>query len=359
MTFEWNGGRVNNNVMALAGALTVASRMSPPRITIIPKTPSKPSYPNAEYALIGVYEGFWDLEAVKKAGYLLILDDEGPAPQVMEMQACLYQENADLSHCQRVHLNGAFKWMQHEENRLEAQAFVNNTVRTLLQPAPWIKEIANTLFKKKFPKGRPGVSVHQRHHAWGHAEEHGSDFLCRGILKNIASDSGIAYRKAAQVWEPKNATKRNELLNITEISCAVSFPELQAILEYWKHPLAVNESFFLATDREREDSLKEMINNGAVTIEEEEVRDLAIKHMPVIKRNLRKHNCKIHICASERKLMSLVAVLVDTWAMTLAEFFVGGYYSTMSSTACYWRGVEQMNNSSLCFLPSRLRARVV
>jgi hypothetical protein len=43
------------------------------------------------------------------------------------------------------------------------------------------------------------------------------------------------------------------------------------------------------------------------------------------------------------------------WSMTMGEFYIGGYFSTMSETVCHWRGQSRVNSSNICSLPTRLR----
>ena len=53
----------------------------------------------------------------------------------------------------------------------------------------------------------------------------------------------------------------------------------------------------------------------------------------------------------------MIVVLVDSWAMGKGDFYVGGYFSTMSETVCHWRGYAKRKMSNLCFLANRLYAK--
>lgn len=362
LIFDWNGGRVNNNLMALAAALTVASRSVPPRVTILQRPKKRAIYNNARYAFIGLFEGFWDLEALTKAGHSWIFEDTPPAPEILRETvppACKFNRTERFNYssdCPVAYFQDAFPWMNDEEREIASKAVVADTVRTILRPAKWIQQIAESLFAEKFPSP-PRISVHQRHQT--HLDPTKQvEFTCRGKVTGIFSRKGVYYRHAAQVWDPNNVTRQDELLNITGLSCAMNFTDLQAILAYWKQaPLGPKEKFFLATDGEVEESVQSMLDHGAVTLETAAVDNRVSQFLPDILTQIASYNCSLDFCPSKNQLRALAAVLVDSWAMTLGKYFVGGYYSTMTSTACYWRGVSRMNDSNICFLPNRLRAQ--
>jgi len=67
-------------------------------------------------------------------------------------------------------------------------------------------------------------------------------------------------------------------------------------------------------------------------------------------------DCHKVLCIHKEKIVDLVLIMADMWAMSKGSFFVGGYFSTMSETVCDLRGQESMHASNYCFLASRMRA---
>lgn len=159
--------------------------------------------------------------------------------------------------------------------------------------------------------------------------------------------------------EFKRRQKKKKLLSITEASCGLNYTELLDILRYFHQDKYIDQPFFLATDNEIPPSAAEMKSKGAKTIEER-----AILENPKIKMEIeaifaksKAHNCSYYFCPRKDEIERLVVVLIDSWALVPADYFIGGYFSTMSETVCHWRGVENSKFSNFCFLPNRMYAR--
>jgi len=297
------------------------------------------------------------LEFIRENGFEIILETEledsvldvalfkTPAECVVRITE--FPDPEKYKDCKVVHLADPFRF----------KSFRAQKPKEFIRPAKWIRDASERLIKEKMGTQSISVTVHQRHHNWGHADKHGSKFLCRGILKNIhKTPAGQDYRNGVRKWgQPESVQKR--MLDNTQLSCAMNYEELQTVAAYWKKKIP--EHFFLASDREELDRYQDMLKNGAVTIEE---ADYA--HMPEIKEVLQKHlsfafDCTEKYCANLKKIKQLTGVYLDMWGMVSGDFFFGGYYSTMSDTVCYWRGWNKMNASNICFLPMRLQKKWV
>jgi hypothetical protein len=370
LTFAWNAGRLNNNLMSLTGAMALAKNLSR---TIIIEQP-KNNIDNALYQHIGVLEGLWDLDFAREHGYKFVFEHDVP-PEIAELmkdnKKCAIgsykkgtppaEADYKTDDCRVVQFGtNAFFYMKNLEDKRRKVGSVEPTARYYMRPAKWIRDASDAFLSTHFPKESPRVSAHQRHHAWGDEAKHGSSYLCRGKLRNMASVAGDTYRSAVQHWKKDDSVAQMELLNITEISCGMTFGEMQKILRYFKQPvIGPGEKFFLATDSEVPESLDVMQANGAVTIS---LKDL--QAMPSVVQALQnamganlvlQHNCAKRVCPPRKKFADLAYILADSWCMVRGSFFVGGYYSTMSETVCEWRGKELMYDSNYCFLAQRMR----
>mmetsp|Transcript_1671 Transcript_1671/g.3889 ORF Transcript_1671/g.3889 Transcript_1671/m.3889 type:complete len:658 (-) Transcript_1671:166-2139(-) len=363
LSFQWNNGRVNNNMVAWAAAMAMGKHLD--RTVILAQPIQKSSRfaghrrgdPNhGVSAFLGVLEGMWDLEHLSANGYETVLelslsDDVRKVALFETPQNCViaqgYPNPDQYADCKVVHMSNPFRY----------QDFRSQRPKEFIRPAKWIRDASERIITDKMSGGGIKLSVHQRHHAWGHEDQHGSKFLCRGKLKNIHSTpTGGPYREAVKMWT-RNGEMQKEMLDMTQLSCALDYTELRALLRFWKQEAP--STFFLASDREDEARFKSMVDNGAVTVEKPDYENL-----PEIKTALEKHlsfgfNCSEKYCASLTKFKQLTGVFIDMWGMTKGDFFMGGYYSTMSDTVCYWRGLDRMNSSNLCFLPRRLKSKWV
>eukprot|EP00468_Gymnochlora_sp_CCMP2014_P013104 CAMPEP_0167753964 /NCGR_PEP_ID=MMETSP0110_2-20121227/8007_1 /TAXON_ID=629695 /ORGANISM="Gymnochlora sp., Strain CCMP2014" /LENGTH=606 /DNA_ID=CAMNT_0007639791 /DNA_START=170 /DNA_END=1987 /DNA_ORIENTATION=+ len=363
LSFFWNNGRVNNNMVALAAALSVSKHMK--RILILSQPIQKASHftgyrrgdnNHGKSAFLGILEGMWDMEFLRSKGFKVAFETEIPK-KILEISgyntpshcrfASGYPDNSKFPTCKVVLLTQPFQ----NYKDLKSQR-----PKEFVRPAKWLRDASERIIEKKIGS-RIELSVHQRHHNWGNAKKHGSKFLCRGSLKNIFTTKiGKEYREAIQNWHP-DKEERHKMLALTQLSCAANFSDLQQVLGYWKQNIP--ERFFMASDREEIDRYEDMIKHGAVTIEKED-----FKNMPEIKAAFEKHNsfgwdCSYKYCAPYKKFLQLTGVYLDMWGMTLGKFFMGGYYSTMSDTVCFWRGWNRMNDSNICFLPHRLQKKWV
>ena len=358
LTFEWNNGRVNNNMVSWSAAMALGKHLgrvvviTQPIVKSMSMKGARRGDPNfGRSAFLGIFEGMWDLDNLRSHGYKVVLetsvDKEILALGGQNTEASCkvhsgFPPKNRYSACRVVHMPNPFSYKS-----LRAQR-----VKEFIIPAKWLREASERIIGEKLGSVIQ-VAVHQRHHAWGNAKLHGSKFLCRGKLKNIYSTNiGEPYRSAASIWA-RDAAKSHKMLHFTQLSCAADYGETERVLRYWR--VQMPQKFFLASDREEKDRFQSMVAHGGVSLEQSDYESL-----PQIQRAYERHkafrwDCKDRYCAPRAKFLQLTGVYLDMWGMTLGKFFMGGYYSTMSDTVCFWRGWDRMNASNICFLPHRLR----
>ncbi|GAB5363398.1 hypothetical protein AAMO2058_000879700 [Amorphochlora amoebiformis] len=339
LTFAWNNGRVNNNMVSWAAAMAMGKHLD--RVVVITQPIMKYSNgkgihsgdPNfGKSAFLGILEGMWDLEYLRDNGFKIALETALPeeimkkasydTPARCRIGGNSFPKKEKYEDCSMVFMSNPFKFKS-----LKAQR-----PKEFIRPAKWLRDASEDIIKKKLGVlDKIEVSVHQRHHNWGHKKEHGSKFLCRGKLKNIFdSIIGKEYRDAVNKWT-HNEEEKHRMLAFTQLSCAINWDEATRVLKYWKK----------------------------VVIEKKDY-----EHLPQILEAYSRHkklsfNCKNRYCAPRKKFDQLTGVYLDMWGMTMGKWFMGGYYSTMSDTICFWRGWNRMNDSNICFLPTRLENKWV
>lgn len=364
VVFQWNGGRINNNYMAITAALALAKRL---KRTVVVR-PSPRDWNNAHYSYIGIFEGLWDIDLARQRGYQIVFEHDAPEDLVLDFptmesgnmhcdtggwgnenkrQGLVSLPPLDyLEECRVVYLRDPFLLSKMCKDAQESK-------KDFL-PSLKLRDSFETEMHSLFDGGEPELALHARHHAWGDFKQHGSKFLCRGKWNIWGSHDrahGEPYRSAVKRWTD-DTNKQNLLLEMLELSCATSWEDLKLLTDYYMlgDPPA---KFFLASDPEHLEHRNELVKNGGVMLEQKENLDFSSLGIDT-SATTKHYDCSQWYCPTEKKIAGVIEVLADEWGLARAKFFVGSYASTLTNTVCWWRSLRRANNSNLCFLEERL-----
>lgn len=369
ITFNWNSGRLNNQIRALEASMAYAKYYQ--RSLVIPK-------PRKVNEVTGIYYGLWDLHwLMKKVDFLLEPDmpkelvrllgnplqytkfrdlpKDGQAFNPEEecwVHKLIHQKIPDKiqNDCKIVYLKespfGVFRW--------ESQT---SEVCDYLRPAKYIRDAVEKFSHRNFPNGTMRIGVHNRAMKEGGVKDD-IPYMCQWKGMSVFSGRPDAQFMKTFVGQYTNGnlTKRDKILHIYWASCAIKFDALKEILEFHgKEPPIQGEKFFLGDDGTAPEILRDLKDHGAVVWEPNEFKAISrAARMSEMSKTV--YNC--HPCFQKRQFEQLERGVLDMLTFKNVQFFVGSWMSTFTETACRWRGIDRSTESSLCFFKDRWRDAV-
>lgn len=344
--FDWNVGRVNNQLLSLEAAMGYAKFYK--RVLVIPGPQGVGR--GLDNQFMGFRSGMWDLEYLSDYFDWIFQEDLHKLPGIKETpQSCFISGVAKRSiswfkqeNCVVLYLSssklGIFKFDQ------EAYGLVS-----YLKPSQYIRDMADYFIKTKFGGVLPEVGVHNRMMKEGGVELD-QVYLCRQSKYSAHGNFGRDIKKIVTDFykDPKSSW---DTMQAYYLSCAFNSSDLEFVLK--QHGRTTPEKYFLATDNQDEKRTKDLERHGAVRITEQDFEKVSkwAEHETW----LHNHDCERVNCFNKRYIIAIEFALVDMWILRSVSYFVGSWASTFTQNLCKWRGVERRHNSTLCSVERRWR----
>lgn len=367
LSFSWNGGRTNNQMMSLQSAIVLAREVK--RVLIFPRCIRGRS-PRSCIFGVGMFVGAWDMRHLAAFVPYLMPFTEGHQkeynglPEILPQCTLINPRTDQLQKvhlnpdCQRIHINGDAGIILHlhgADDYFDAPGPNDEFIEVMkfLRPAKYLRDAVDNFVVTHFGEAFH-FSVHNRMMLEGKPDPSGETHLCRQASRNIFSDRGRWARNAIA----RGAGNQKEIQEAYQIyyrSCAMTYEDIVAIAKW--HGKEVPDKWYVASDKSDKTIWSDNVKHNAISWSKQEIQSFsrADLHVKAQEQWCGNDTERSHGCFSAQDFMMLEEILVDMWTLTKATYFIGSWYSTLTQNVCRWRKGNNISDSSstLCGLKSR------
>lgn len=242
---------------------------------------------------------------------------------------------------------------------------------------------SNRIAQKRTLRWRRFVTVHRRAMVEYHSKNvNVSKHVCRRKRNSILKgDRAKVMRRqilevVTELVSRENADANasaqivvqtlDSVLRTHHDSCGMTLSDLNNILAFHRQAAVGQPTdlpFFIAHDSQQKDVVAAMTRNGHGVQQSNDFHKQwsLVDALQWLNRSYGYEewlaDCQLQFrpfCATEGQMLEKEAVLFDMWVLYYADFFVGTWMSTLSNTACKWRGNDlSMNLSNQCALSEK------
>lgn len=347
-TFDWNKGRLNNQLRSLETAMAYSWKYN--RTLWLRFSTFKNDW-------TGIHYGLFDIEHMRKiCDIVLHVEVPNEIRQAYLEEKCKVNKGIEdkisrdvLEECKRIHFD------ETEYSYFSWDTVTKGLIEGAIRPAKYIRDAVDINIKKHFPKGIR-IGVHDRIMREGGPDENGVPYFCRQKGRTVDDYKGEPKYKKLRILIKKFSEDEYGLnAEPYRLSCAMNFSDINYILKYFKQAtIKPKEKFFVGADDTDPKIVQNLLDHGAIMWKQDTF--LPYSRAKEIKKIQIGFPCtEFGYCATIDEIQKVESALFDMWTLASAEFFVGSWLSTFTETICQWRAGfnHRITKSSLCGFTER------